>query len=343
MDNFKPYHPTKRMTYEDGLMLISAKRLYEATKKSEYLDFMLGYLDQWIDDEGSITAYKLEDYNIDNILAGNVLFLAYDITQNEKYLKAMHLLRKQLTFQPRTTYQNFWHKRIYPYQVWLDGLYMGQIYYLTYAFKYNEQAAIKDSLNQFDNVRKYLFNKENKLYYHAHDETKVMQWADKQTGLSPNVWGRSVGWYAMALVDAIEILKTNQHDFDTLKAYLVELIDNVLPHLHENMVYQLVDKPDVDGNYLETSASAMIAYTLIKGYKLDLLDTTYLATGKAILKSIDQHYKKGNDIYGICRVAGLDNDKRDGSIPYYLSEPVVKNDIKGMGPYFLSHIELMGL
>ena len=343
MNQFKPYHPTKRMTYEDGLMLISAQRLYEQTNNQIYLDFVLNYLDTWIDEDGRITAYKIEDYNIDNILAGNVLFIAYEKTNNDKYLKAMHLLRKQLTFQPRTTYNNFWHKRIYPYQVWLDGLYMGQIFYLNYAFKFNEQTAIKDALNQFDNVRKYLFNEENKLYYHAHDETKVMQWANNNTGLSPNVWSRSVGWYAMALVDAIDILMKNKQDINVLKAYLVELIDNMLPHLKEDMFYQLVNLPEIEGNYLETSGSAMISYSLIKGYKLNLFDKTYLNKGRDILKSIDEHYKKGDDIYGICRVAGLDNEKRDGSIKYYLSEPVVKNDIKGMGPYFLSHIELLGL
>ena len=343
MKSFKPYHPTKRMTYEDGLMLISAKRLYKATNDESYLDFILSYLDEWIDEEGRITEYKLEDYNIDNILAGNVLFLAYEKTKKDKYLKTIHILRKQLTYQPRTTYHNFWHKRIYPHQVWLDGLYMGQIYYLNYAFQFNELSIIEDSLNQFDNVRKYLFNEANKLYYHAHDDTKVMQWADKKTGLSPNVWSRSVGWYAMALTDAIAILKANNTDYSNLKAYLVELIDNMLPHLKEDMFYQLVDKPNLKGNYLETSGSAMISYSLIKGYKLNIFDKHYLEKGKAILKSIDAHYRQGDDIDGICRVAGLDNDKRDGSVRYYLSEPVVKNDIKGMGPYYLSHIELLGL
>lgn len=343
MKGFKPYHPTKRMTYEDGLMLISAERLYKVTNDEEYLNFILSYLDEWIDDEGGITCYKLEDYNIDNILAGNVLFLAYEKTKNEKYLKTMSILRKQLTYQPRTTYGNFWHKRIYPYQVWLDGLYMGQIYYLTYAFKHNDKKAVKDSLTQFKNVRKYLFNEEDKLYYHAHDETKIMQWANKETGLSPHVWSRSVGWYAMALIDAIDVLEKNNHSSKELKGYLAELVDNLLPHLHENMLYQLVDLHNLEGNYLETSGSAMLAYTLIKGYKLRVFEEKYLQKGKDILLSIDKHYKKGDDIYGICRVAGLDNDKRDGSIEYYLSEEVVKNDIKGMGPYFLSHIELLRL
>jgi len=347
VENFKPYHATKRLVYEDGLLLIAAMRYYKLTKDSFYKDFIINYFDKWIDSDGNIQEYKLEDFNIDNVLAGNALFFAYEETKNEKYLKAIKLLYKQLIYQPRTQFGNFWHKRIYPHQVWLDGLYMGQIFYMNANRYFDNQKLADDSVEQFRRIRKYLYNNDNKLFYHAYDDTKHMQWANKETGMSPNVWSRSVGWYAMALADMLDFFDEGCQTYNFFSEELELLIEGMLPHLDSKtkMIYQLVDMPNLEGNYLETSGSAMLAYAMIKGVKKQALDKKYFKLGEEIIKGIEKTYLKEEDgqikLEGICRVAGLDNVRRDGSVEYYLSEAVVINDIKGVGPYFLAHIELL--
>lgn len=347
IENFKPYHATKRLVYEDGLILIASMRYYALTKDPFYKDFIITYFDEWIDDDGNIQGYKLEDFNIDNVLSGYVLFFAYEETKNEKFLKAIELLYKQLQFQPRTSFNNFWHKRIYPHQVWLDGLYMGQLFYMKANLYFNNTEGIRDSVEQFKNIRKYLYNKDNNLYHHAYDDTHHMQWANKETGKSPNVWSRSVGWYAMAVADMLDSFDEETLSYKFFTEELDFLLRGMVPYMDKKtkMIYQLVEYPNLEGNYLEVSGSAMLAYAMIKGAKKNALHKDFLSLGKEILNGIEDTYlKKENGVYkleGICRVAGLDNERRDGSIAYYLSEPVVSNDIKGVGPYFLAHILLL--
>ncbi len=347
IEEFKPYNEIKRMTYEDGLMLIAAMRYYEVTSEEYVLRFLINYLDAFIDEDGNIQSYQLEDYNIDNILAGNVLFFVFEQTKNGKYQKAIELLRSQLLTHPRTLSGSFWHKKRYPFQIWLDGLYMGQVFYLRYGLINKDRFIIEDVINQVDNADKLLWDKDRELYVHAYDETLSMQWADKNTGHSPNIWSRSVGWFAMALVDLFELFgKSYQEEQEKLKAYANKLIKGLIRHLDNDykMLYQIVDKPLCDGNYLETSGSAMIAYTLIKGYRLNLFDEVGLKLGKSLINGINRKYlrEESNQIIlgGICAVAGLDNEKRDGSVEYYLSEKVAENEIKGVGPYLFALIEL---
>jgi len=347
IDEFNPYHPNKRLTYEDGLYLILLLKYYQLRKDEKALSYLLNYLDAYIDEVGDIKDYQLAEYNIDNILAGNVLFFANDLTKNKKYEHAINNLVNQIKHQPRTRTGNFWHKLRYPYQIWLDGIYMGQVFYLRYAIYNNKTELLSDIMNQVMNADKLLWDQDRMLHLHAYDETKIMQWADKESGRSPNVWSRSVGWFAMALVDIYELLGNNyESERKNIKDILTRMIEGLRPHLDKEikMIYQIIDKPSLNGNYPETSGSAMIAYALIKGYRLKLLDIDYLILGKEIIKEIDRLYLKEKQgrffLGGICKVAGLDNDLRDGSEGYYLSEPVVDNEIKGVAPYLYALIEL---
>ncbi|MDR2828674.1 MAG: glycoside hydrolase family 88 protein [Acholeplasmatales bacterium] len=325
------------MTYEDGLLLINAMNYYNYTKDDFYLNACIRYLDKTIAEDGSIRSYVLEDYNIDNILAGNVLFDVYEITKNNKYKTAISRLYSQLKTHPRTSDGSFWHKKRYPNQIWLDGLYMGQLFYLR-AAKFLGEDVTSDSFKQFMNVKKYLLNEENGLYYHAYDETKTMQWASKVDGKSPNVWSRSIGWWLMAIVDCYKYFNKEQQA--ELKTIFKQAIDSILPHLDSvyNMMYQIVDKPSLNGNYLETSGSSMFAYSILKAVQDGILDSSYYEYGYKTIVGIDKKYLtevSGEYILdGICKVAGLDNQARDGSEKYYLSEPISKNEIKGLSPYF---------
>ncbi len=350
IDDFQPYHKTKRMTYEDGLMLIAVQRYYEITKSKKYLDFLKTYFDLYINDFGEILNYHVDEYNIDNILAGNVLFFMYETLHEEKYLKAIDLLYSQLKDHPRTASGNFWHKQRYPYQVWLDGLYMGQVFYLRYALMNKNASMIDDIMSQVKNTDKFLWDEKRNLYVHAYDELHVMQWADKETGKSPNIWSRSVGWFAMALADLYELMpESRKEDRLMLQNLLNKLVSGVLKHLDNeyHMLYQVVDRPDVKGNYLETSGSAMIAYSILKGYRLDIFDEEMYQNALEMVDGIERKHLKIDEsrivLGGTCSVAGLDNEVRDGSVEYYLSEAIAENEIKGVGPYLFAKEELLRL
>lgn len=347
LERFSAYHPTKRMTYEDGLMLLSLLRGYEASSDDDFADGLMRYLQKNIDPSGKIVSYEETEYNIDNILAGNVLFDAWDATFDPKFLFAQESLMRQLKHHPRTKSGSFWHKLRYPFQIWLDGLYMGQVFYYRYGLLHNDAAIQEDVKRQIENVRTYLWDDAKQLYLHAYDETKSMQWADPSTGRSPNVWSRSVGWFAMALVDMFELAVITDVVFSKrLSALLAELLEGMRPHRdpETGMWRQIVDRPDVAGNYLETSGSAMLAYAMIKGARMGMLDYACLEEGEKTLKGIDQTYLAVVDgqyeLDGICSVAGLDNERRNGSVDYYLSEPIAVNEIKGVGPYVFAKLEL---
>lgn len=343
---------TDKWNYEDGCVLMGAWQLYQATKEEHYKDFIMNYVDNAISEDGVIKEYEEELYNIDSVAPGRVLFLAYDETGNEKYKKAIEALIQQLRNHPRTNCGNFWHKNIYPNQIWLDGLYMAQPFYMMYETRFNNKENYNDIINQFKNVRKYIYNKEKGLYYHAYDEAKVQMWADKETGLSPNFWIRSMGWYLMAIIDTMdEMDKEDSEVYNYLKTLFQEAIDGILQYQDKEskLFYQVIDRADVENNYLETSGSSMIAYAIMKGARLEVLDKDkYSIIGKEILENLFEQKLINVDgklsLTGICGVAGLGpKDTRDGSVEYYLSEPIVSDEQKAVGATMMAYAQYLML
>lgn len=345
----KNRHKDFRWKYEDGCILSGCEQLYKVTGDSFYKHIIVTYMEDYIKNDGTILTYDKASYNIDNINPGKVLFFLYEETKQEKYRRAIENLMDQLREHPRTFCGNFWHKQIYPYQIWLDGLYMAQPFYLLYETTFNHNENISDIINQFQNVRTYLFDDEKQLYYHGYDEAKTQKWADKVTGKSPNFWVRAEGWYVMALVDTIEILirkgVMNSVNLEhNLAELLKEAIDGLLQYQDKQskMFYQLIDRSDLEENYLETSGSAMIAYSILKGSNLKVLPKNYREIGKEILDGIVKEKlienKDGSKLTGICRVAGLGpGDARDGSVTYYFSEDIVADDLKGVGAFMMAY------
>lgn len=338
--------------YEDGCVLIGCMKLYQVKKEERYKEFIIRYMDQFVMPDGTIRSFGADKYNIDSINSGKVLFFLYETTGEEKYRLAIDTVMEQLKTHPRTRCGNFWHKNIYPNQIWLDGLYMAQSFYMEYATKYNHKEGYNDILNQFENVRKYLYNNEKGLYYHAYDETRVQHWADKTTGLSPNFWLRSMGWYLMALVDTIDAMSMEIYEqYRTLADIFKEAIKGILRYQdkHRKLFYQVIDKSDIEGNYLETSGSAMIAYSILKGCRLGLLQKEkYLTVGVEIFEQlVEQKLIITEDkiqLCDICSVAGLGpGEQRDGSIAYYLSEKIVCDDPKGVGAFIMAYAEWLML
>lgn len=339
--------------YIDGCMMTSLYTIYKLKGEKRYLDFIDNFIDYYVYEDGNVRGYELETYNVDNLNEGRVLFDLYAETGKDKYLKAIELLHRQVLGQPRTEYGNFWHKKIYPDQVWLDGLYMAQVFYTRYETQFNGGKNLEDIVKQFENVYAHMYDKRKKLYYHGWDCTKKAFWSDRETGLSKNFWLRAVGWYTVGLADAIGYFPDGA---ENLKERLNRIFGSTLEGLEQyvdadkDMFWQVVDCGGREGNYLETSGSAMIAYAMMKGARLGLVDKRFAATGRRIFEGICREYLSERDgklnLGGICLMAGLgpeSNRRRDGTYEYYISEPVVENDAKGTGPFVMAYTELLQL
>ncbi|WP_037572472.1 glycoside hydrolase family 88/105 protein [Spirochaeta cellobiosiphila] len=337
--------------YIDGCMMTAFLTLYESSKDKKYLDFVDNFIDYFVKEDGSILSFELETYNLDNIKEGSVLYKLYDYTGKQKYRKAMDTLYRQIKEQPRTIEGNFWHKLIYPGQVWLDGLYMAQPFYVEYEKRFKNKEGFADSFKQFMNVTQMMKDEKTGLYYHAYDSPRMMYWSDDATGNSPHFWLRALGWFLMALVDIIELLDAEDKEFrDFMQKTLEDLIESLIRFQDESgMWYQVVDKGNKKGNYLETSGSSIIAYAILKACRLNVLSDKYLEAGKKAFFGICDTYLKPDDtgsfnLGGTCLVAGLGGkQQRNGSYEYYISEPVVENEAKGIAPFLLAYVYLRGL
>ena len=335
--------------YIDGCMIKAILELYHIKKNPAYLEFADAFIDYFVREDGSILSYDPKEYNLDNVNAGKTLFDLYKLTGKEKYRKAMDTVYSELQGQPRTSTGNFWHKLIYPNQVWLDGLYMAQPFYMQYELTFNEGKNCQDSYQQFLTVYDKMRDLRNGLYYHAYDDSRESFWCDKVTGLSDNFWLRALGWYAMALIDTMEVMpESMKEEKENLGQIYHELIDSMLPYQDEEtgMWYQVVNRGGIRPNYLETSGSAIFAYAIMKSVRLGFLDASYFAYGKKAFDGICEKYLSEKDgelqLGGICLVAGLGNkEMREGTFDYYMREPVVKNEAKGVAPLILAYVEVL--
>ena len=351
--NIEKIRAGKKATWDyiDGCMIMSLLELYKVTKNEKYLSFSESYIGYRVEEDGTIRGYKKEELNLDNINEGKNLFTLYDLTGKEKYAKATSKIYEQILEMPRTKDGNFWHKMIYPHQVWLDGLYMAQPFYMEYENRFNNKKNYDDIFQQFFNVEKLMKDEETGLYYHAYDSEKQMFWADKETGLSKNFWLRALGWFSMALLDTLAIADKEYQGYDHLLNMYRDLIDSMLKFQSpEGMWYQVPNFPGREKNYLETSGSSIMAYCLLKGARLGFLPASYVEYGKKAFKGICDTYLSTVEgemsLGGICLVAGLGpetNLRRDGSYEYYMSEPIVKDDAKGTAPFLLAYAEMLRL
>ena len=355
--NFLMLHPdsiiypeedkSRKWNYEQGLIMEAFYRLFDVTHKNEYSDYIRKNLDYYVNADGKIKTYKIEDLNLDNISPGRVLLNIYNITKNEKYKKAADILREQLKKQQRTKEGGFWHKKIYPDQMWLDGLFMAEPFYAEYASLYDEKDSFNDIANQFLLIEKHCRDKKTGLYYHGWDESKSQKWADPETGTSPCFWGRAIGWYLMALVDVLDYFPQNHPQRNELLRIFRELSSSLINYRDPklNLWYQVVDKGKEEGNYIETSGSLMFIYAFAKGSNKGYLTGNYYKIAEESFKSLQNNFITNKNgllsLTNICASAGLGGSPyRDGSYNYYIHELKRINDFKGYGPLLLASIEL---
>ncbi|MEC3876944.1 glycoside hydrolase family 88/105 protein [Chryseobacterium salviniae] len=345
------YNKTPKWSYPTAIVLEGAERLFEQTGNQEYYQYISTFGETMVKEDGTILSYDLSKYNIDMLNCGNVLLYLFQKEKKEKYLKALQTLRSQIDGQPRTSEGGFWHKQIYPNQMWLDGLYMGEPFYAHYTSIFSKGAdaekAYNDIVNQFDLIQKHLLDKKTGLLYHAWDESREQQWADKKTGLSPNFWSRAMGWYGMAMVDVLDYLPQNHPGRTRILAYLKSYCDAVIKVQDQEtgLWYQVLDKGGEKGNYLEATGSSMFVYTMKKAVNKKYLPKSYDAYAKKGYNGIIKHLITVDEngmvnLNRCCAVAGLGgNPYRSGTYEYYINEEIRSNDPKGTGPFILASLE----
>jgi unsaturated rhamnogalacturonyl hydrolase len=339
-----------RWDYEQGLMLKALERVWQRTGDAKYFTYIKHDLDHYIGKDGSIRTYKQDEYNLDNLATGHAVLLMAQVAgpDQEKSRLAAATLRKQLDGQPRTKAGGFWHKQKYTNQMWLDGLYMAEPFYAEYSALTNDSKGFDDVAKQFALIEKNLVDPKTGLLYHGYDESRAEKWANKTTGQSPNFWDRGIGWYSMALVDVLDYLPANSPH----RAALIRDLQRLAPALAKYQdaktgTWSLVmGQEGRKGNYAEASGSSMFVYALAKGVRLGYLDKKYLAVARkgydGLLKTFVATEAGGALAFnGTVSVGGLGgNPYRDGSYEYYLSEPLRKNDLKGVGPFILASVEM---
>lgn len=349
--------PRARWDYTTSLFGLSLLQLSEATGKDGYAEWGAKTVESFIAPDGTIRTYKRADYNIDMIPPGKVLLWRYERGHREPHLvKALHTMRDQMREHPRTSEGGFWHKLRYPHQMWLDGLFMASPFLAHYAKVFEEPALFDDVANQFILMDRHAYDAKAGLHTHAWDEKRQQPWADPQTGRSPNFWSRGIGWFGMGLVDTLDFFSPTHPQVEEINEILRRVADGIVRWQDpaSGLWWQVTDQGDREGNYLEATASSMFVYTLAKGINHGYLEREkYLpAAIKGYEGIIRDFIRRDPDglisLTRCCEVAGLgytssSGRPRDGSFEYYISEPIVDNDLKGVGPFIMAGMEMQQL
>ncbi|MGA9295570.1 MAG: glycoside hydrolase family 88 protein [Ignavibacteriaceae bacterium] len=347
-DYYINYGESKDWNYEQGLMLQALYKLYLKTENKNYYNYIVENLSHYITDNNRINTYVFSKFRLDDIAPGRALLDIYKAAKEEKYKIAADTLRKQLRLQPRTREGGFWHKEIYPHQMWLDGLFMAEPFYAQYAKIFNEKSDFNDIANQFILMYKHAIDPKTGLLYHGWDESKEQKWANPKTGNSKCFWGRGMGWYEMALVDVLDYFPKDNPQKKELINILQKSCKALLKYKDKNtgLWYQVLNKGNEKGNFLESSCSCMFVYAFAKGANNEYLDKEYYKIAENSYKGILNNFIKVDrnglvNVLHACSGAGLGgNPYRDGSFEYYVSTPQRTNDFKAIGPFILASIQM---
>lgn len=348
-DSFSLDGKPAKWSYDMGVILKGFENCWLNSGDPVFYNYIQQQVDFFVKDDGTIGTYKPDEFNIDNINNGKSVLTLYRVTQKEKYLKAARLLRDQLLKHPRTSEGSFWHKKIYPGQVWLDGLYMAQPFLAEYAMLSGEDSLFAGIARQFILIEKHARDTKTGLLYHAWDETKDQAWANKQTGCSPLFWARAMGWYANALVDVLDYFPVNAPERKELINILNRLVDAIAKEqdaatgLWKDILHY--SGPGKEKNYFEASASCQFVYAIAKGIRKGYIPSSKNSIAQkgyaGILKRFIKTESGLTHLDGTVKVSGLGGKPyRDGSFDYYMSEPVIRDDAKGIGAFLLAATEM---
>lgn len=340
METYTPEElpPADRWHYHQGVFLYGMWLVWKKTRNVQYFDYIKAYIDNLVDEEGNF--YFARD-ELDSIQAGILLFPLYEETGDEKYLIAAKKLRYLLRTINQTSEGGFWHKDKYPYQMWLDGLYMAGPFSVMYANHFQEPELVHAVLYQEKLMRKNMKDPHTGLLYHAWDEKKAQPWANKETGCSPEFWGRSLGWYGTALVDLLALIDENVYGRDELIESLQSFIPAVLQYqdVETGLWYQVVDKGDREDNWLESSCSALFIYTIAKAIKADYVDESkYMHHLEKAYQGLLEHMVEEDET--TLKLNGICIGTSAGKYEYYVQRPTSENDLHGMGAFILGSMAI---
>lgn len=340
MERYAPIElpPANRWHYHQGVYLYGMYRVWQITKKAEYFNYFKKYVDDLVDIEGNFYFRRDE---LDAIQPGLLLFPLYEATQEKRYKVAATKLRNLLKTINKTTEGGYWHKDKYPYQMWLDGLYMAGPFSVIYGKMFNEPDLIHACLEQEKLMRSHTKDESTGLLYHAWDEKREQPWADPNTGRSKEVWSRSLGWYGMALVDILEHLSEDAPGRNELIKELKDYVKTVVNYQDQEsgLWYQVVDKGDLGDNWLESSGSSLFLYTIAKGINLNLIDDSYIGAAKKSYEGLLEKmvsFDENNrlQLEGICIGTSC------GVYDYYVARETSVNDLHGLGAFILACVEM---
>jgi unsaturated rhamnogalacturonyl hydrolase len=341
--------------YSVGVFTLALLKLNAQTNNPLYVTYTTNVIGSFIAEDGSIRTYVADEYQLDSLNSGKTALALRQLTSDGRYQQAAAILRRQLDTQPRTFDGGFWHKQRYTNQMWLDGIYMAEPFYAECAKLFAETNSFEDVAKQFQLLDEHTYDAKTGLNYHGWDAAKIQPWANPVTGCSSNFWGRAEGWYAMALVDVLDFFPTNHPACQQIIAAFQKTCAGIVKweDPQTGLWWQVMDQGDRKGNYLEATASAMFVYALAKGVNRGYLPRADAAAAEkgydGIVKNLIKDDGGGKwSLTQCCSVAGLGvasaaGRPRDGSFDYYVSEPIVKNDLKGVGPFILAGIELQHL
>lgn len=330
-----------------GLLPLAYHELAQVSPDPRYAEVLAEVTGSFVGEHGTIAQYRETDYNIDAVAPGRNLLRLFEATQQRKYKQAADILRRQLERQPKTSEGAFWHKQKYPYQVWLDGVYMGMPFLTRYSTLFEQGKSYDQVIREFEVARKHLRDPVTGLYYHAWDEMKQQPWADPTSGLSKHFWARGLGWFAMAVVDVLELLPAGDEQHRKPLLAIVSELGPALSKAQDRETatwWQILDRPGAPGNYRESSASAMFTYFFAKATRNGYLPASYASVAQKSFEGLVREFVNVHPDGKIsmthqCLVAGL-GFGRDGSYEYYMSEPIHRNDPKGTGPFILAGVEV---
>lgn len=347
--NFSSWWP--QWSYQVGVELDPMLDVYLEYKDTKLWNYLKEYPQTMVQSNGTITGYNYDDFNLDNVRPGHFLFRMYQQAPANKELIALNTLFKQLENQPRTQNGVWWHKEVYHWQVWLDGVFMGMPFYVLAAptLKHGEETQYyDDAVDQMTTTDEMTYDEATNLWKHAWDETHTMFWADPVTGRSQHTWGRALGWYAMALVEVLEALPEDYQRRGELLEIFKEVMKSVANYQDQSGTWYDVLDVDDPRNYLEATCSSMFCYCLLKGVRMGWIDAEFKTAGVKAFRGIVTEFVKENpngtiSLQKCCEVSGLgpeNRPQRDGSFEYYMSEPVRDNDPKGVGPFMWAALEM---
>lgn len=351
-----------KWSYVMGIEMEGMLDTYEHYKEGNnaILDYLKEYPAKMIDEKGNITGYKYEDFNLDNVRTAKFILRMHNLFPTKGTAKALKTLFKQLQNQPRTKEGVYWHKAIYANQVWLDGIFMGLPFYCNYAVQTMKpkkaEKYLNDAVDQMVKTDYRTYDEKTQLWKHAWDETHQQFWANKEDGKSQHCWARALGWYVMAMTECLDAMPENYARRQEVIDQLNKAMKSVVKYQDKKtgVWYDVLDVKS-DKNYLESTASSMFAYVLLKGYRKGYLSEEYLKAGVKAYNGILKQFIKVNadktiSLTRCCAVSGLGpgpgpyvkkpNYKRDGSFEYYMSEPIRDNDAKGVGPFIWASLEM---